>query len=254
VLVIILFLALILRTIKLAQTPSGFHADEASFYINALAISQTGMDEDGNRLPLSLNSLIDPKPALYSYFQIPFLNLFKDQIFAARLPSAILAVLTLLVVYFFISEFVSKRIALLTILVLTVSPWHLIVSRGTQEVIASFLFLVTTLWLLVLLLKKTKKQNLALNASFFVTSFLSMYFYHSAKVVLPLLAISLIAYFYKKSKVYFKKSLYIIAFIIIAELIALSIQESNSRLAAVSIFSDQSPRQKMFEQIYTTNG
>ncbi len=253
-LVIVLLFAFLLRTIQLAQTPSGFHADEASFYVNAVALSQTGMDEDGNRVPFSLASFIDPKPALYSYLQIPFLYLFTNQIFAARFVSIVLAMLSLVAVYLFVQEFSDKKIALLTTAVLAVSPWHLIVSRGTQEVIASFLFLVTTLLCLTFFLKREKTNRIFLLCSFFFTSFLSMYFYHSAKVVLPFLVITLIAYHYKKTKTSFKNGVLVLILVIFAGVSSLLVQESSSRISAVSIFSDQGPQQKLLEQIYTSRG
>ena len=96
---LILLLAFGLRFINLEKTPFGFHADEASFYINARALATTGMDEDGNKFPLSLASIIDPKPALYSYFQVPFVLLIDSPTVAARLPAVILGLFSILAVY-----------------------------------------------------------------------------------------------------------------------------------------------------------
>lgn len=253
ILSIILFFAFILRVVQLAQTPNGFHADEASFYINSLAIFKTGMDEDGNKMPLSLSSLIDPKPALYSYFQIPFLSLFHNQIFAARFVSVILAVFSLLAVYLFIIEVSDKKIAILTTAILAISPWHIIVSRGTQEVIASFLFLLTALLCLIIFLKKVKLPIFISAILFFFSSLLSMYFYHSAKLVLPLLVFTLLFYYFKKTKDFFKTSLLIVALTSIAGISSLFIQESTSRITAVSIFSDSGPQEKIIEKIYTSH-
>jgi len=141
----ILLFAFFLRVYKLSQTPDGFHADEASFYINALSISKTGADEDGVKYPLSLSSLIDPKPALFSYFEIPFINIFSDQIFASRLPSVILGILSIGIVFLLLKKLADEKVALVSTAVLAFSPWHIIVSRGTQEVVASFLFLILSI-------------------------------------------------------------------------------------------------------------
>ncbi|GIK83893.1 MAG: hypothetical protein BroJett025_05150 [Patescibacteria group bacterium] len=249
ILVVTLLAAFIFRTIQLAQTPSGFHADEASFYINAVSLSQTGMDEDGNKLPLSLASLIDPKPALYSYLQIPFLFIFDNQVFAARFASAVLSILSLGSLYLLIKEIADKKIALLITIVLSISPWHVIVSRGTQEVITSFFFLVATFLFLVQYLKNQKKSIVLI--PFAISGFLSMYLYHSAKIVLPLLILCFVIFYFKKTKEYLKKSVTVLLIIATATLFSLFIQESASRISAVSIFNDQGPQQKLFEQIYT---
>lgn len=251
---IVLIAAFFLRTIQLAQTPSGFHADEASFYINALAISQTGMDEDGNTVPLSLHSYIDPKPALFSYVQIPFLYLFSNQFFAARIVSVIFALFSLIAVYFLIKELADQKTALLTTVLLSLSPWHIIVSRGTQEVITSFLFFVLALLTLVLLLKNENKQRILLTFCFGASSFLSMYMYHSTKVILPPLVVVLLLVFYKKSRKFFQQASILILVTVISIFAALFVQESSSRISAVSIFSDQGPKQQLLEQIYTSRG
>lgn len=251
-LIFILLVAFFIRTVQLAQTPNGFHADEASFYINAVALSQTGMDEDANTLPLSLASLIDPKPALYSYFQIPFLYIFNNAVFASRFASVLLAVVSLWLVYKLISELVNSKIAYITAILLTISPWHIVVSRGTQEVIASFVFLLISLLFLIRFLKHQTKYYPIFLPLFFVSSFLSMYFYHSAKITLPLLVGSLLLYHYKKTKQFFQNAVIIIVVIFMAGIGSLFIQESSSRISAVSIFSDKGPQQQLFEQIYTS--
>jgi 4-amino-4-deoxy-L-arabinose transferase-like glycosyltransferase len=256
-LIVIFLLAFFLRTVALTQIPSGFHADEASFYINALAISKTGADEDGNKLPLSLASIIDPKPAFYSYIQIPSLIIFDNQVFASRFPSVVLSIFSLFIGYLLVRKLSNKKIALLTTLILAISPWHIMVSRGTQEVIASFLFLLVSLLLLISYLEKKKINQIPLLLSFLFTSFLSMYFYHSAKLLLPLLAFGLIVYFYlcfkryKKSSIYIKSSVIILAILVFAGISSLLIQESNSRISAVGIFHDQAPKQELMEQIFS---
>lgn len=245
-----MILALALRVINLSNTPSGFHADEASFYINSLAIAETGADEDGNKFPISLSSYIDPKPALYSYFQAPFTVFIADKIFAARLPAVLLSLASLIFSYLFVKELVEQKIALISTLVLAISPWHIVVSRGTHEVIASFLFLLIALYSLIKLQKNLKKNDLLHFGTFFLSSFLSMYFYHSAKVLLPLLVLTLLTYYYKKSKKFINKSLLILVILIATGIGSIVIQESGSRFSAVSIFTDSATQDHLVQQIY----
>jgi len=246
----ILIFATFVRLIKLDKTPSGFHADEASFYINALAISKTGADEDGKKLPLSLSSFIDPKPAIFSYFQVPFIMTIDNQVLAARLPSVILSIFSLSMVYLLISKVSDNKIGLLTTFILSISPWHIIISRGTQEVIASFFFLLLSIYLIIIYFEKQKKSILLIG-SFFVSSFLSMYFYHSAKLLLPLLIFGYLLYIFKKSKTFIKTSFLILFITTLSLFLSLSIQESGSRIAAVGILADEAPQHRLIEQIYT---
>lgn len=251
-LAVTIIFALFVRVIDLANTPSGFHADEASFYVNSLALSQTGMDEDGNKYPLSLSSYIDPKPALFSYLQIPFIRTFDNQIFAARLPSVILSIISLFIFYLFVKEVSGKNIALLSLFLMAISPWHLIVSRGTQEVIASFTFLILTLYLFI---KVLKSEKVVIYNYFFVliSAFLSMYFYHSAKVLIPFLLVVLVFAYFKRKLIYYKKTFVLVIIVFISLISSLFVQESSSRISAVGIFADQAPQHRLIEQIYTAH-
>jgi hypothetical protein len=253
--VIIFIVATFLRVFNLSETPNGLHADEASFYINAVSIAKTGADEDGVKFPMSISSLIDPKPALYSYFQIPFISMFEDKVFASRMPSVVMGIISLAVIYLLIKIVADQNIALVSFFVLSISPWHIIASRGTQEVIASFLFLsLATLFLILLnsssIDKKVLHYRLQLIA-FTFSSFLSMYFYHSAKVLLPLLTFGLLIYFFTNSVQYFKNSFLIIFVLLFAGFSSLFVQESFSRASAVGIFNDKTPVNLLIEQIYT---
>lgn len=251
----ILLVAFFIRTIELSEIPSGFHADESSFYINAKALAQTGADEDGNKFPLSLSSFIDPKPAIYSYLEIPFISTLENQVLAARLPSTILAVLSLYFTYLLIERFSNKKISLMTTLILSISPWHIVVSRGTQEVIISFLFLIISLYILVAYLLKNKpthKTTVLSLSTFFITSFLSMYSYHSAKLLLPMLAFGILGYYFKKSKRYLKNSILILVSLIIAGAFSLLVQESGTRISEVGIFNDTTPQLQLMEKIFTS--
>lgn len=253
ILIALLFVSFAFRIWNLSNTPNGFHADEASFYINSLSILTTGADEDGTKLPISLSSFIDPKPALFSYFQIPFIALVSDPIFAARLPSIFLSLLSLITVFLLVSKLSDRVTGVFVIAILAISPWHIIVSRGTQEVIASFLFLSSALLFLTLFFRTQKKQTFFELAGFALSTFLSMYFYHSAKVLLPLLIIGFVWYFQGFIRKNSKKTVIIILLAIFSIFASFFVQESNSRIAAVGILSDAAPMQQLTEQIYTAN-
>src|SRR3989344_2611175 len=114
--VLLLLLAVGLRTIQLGSLQQSLQNDEASFFYNAISLLQTGADKNGRLLPLTLTSFIDSKPALFSYLQIPFIALFGQSIFAARVVSAVLGSASLLVLYLLVHKLAgNKQLALITL-------------------------------------------------------------------------------------------------------------------------------------------
>lgn len=258
-LVVILLAALALRVVDLANTPNGFHADEASFALNAKAILETGMDEDGRSFPISLNSYIDPKPALFSYLQIPFIAVIPDVIVAARLPSAILGVISIWLTHILLTKLSSKRVARIGSILMAISPWHIMVSRGTQEVILSFLFFVLFLiGLHRLILDSDDSDDLLSHVKYgsltLLSAFLSAYVYHSAKIVIPLIAIVTIVFAIKNNLTNAAKGAVVSGLIILVIAGSFFIQESSSRLEAVNIFTEKGYEQQLTEQIYSASG
>ncbi len=246
-LLMVLTAALAFRVIALENSPSGLHADEASFLLNAQSILETGQDEDGRSFPISLNSLIDPKPALYSYLQIPFVAIFGATITASRLPAVLLGCLSLLIIYFLLGRFERENLGLLIVFLLAISPWHIVVSRATQEVIMSFFFLCASFYALIAWQQSRKKMWL-LTLGF--TSFLAMYSYHAAKVFLPLFVACWMLYCYQQQRRNLTDTISTLGVIIFSALCSVLIQESGSRFAAVGLLNYDAPAARILEQIY----
>lgn len=246
--IIIFAIAFILRIYNLGTIPSGFHADEASFLVNAISIAETGKDEDGNFLPITLRSLIDPKPALYSYGEIPFITLFGATPFATRIPAVLFGMTSLLLVYFLIKLLIDKNAALLSFALISISPWHINLSRGTQEVMMAFCFSIASLFFFLLLHKgKTKLQYYIF---FFFFLFLSFYSYPSAKVFLPVVMVTYTLIEVWTKKISIKKTVTILA-IMTAAIVAIIPITDPTRFNAVSIFTSPQTQLILNEKITT---
>lgn len=213
-----------MRLFDLEHHPAGLHSDEASFLANSQILKETGSDEDGRPHPFFLQSLIDPKPALYSYLQIPFITLFPyQQTAASRIPGALFGIGSLIFSYLIIKKLThNQKLALIFLALLSLSPWHINISRATQEVIMSFFFTTWNLFLFfdlinieekILLKKRNRFFSLFI---FFLTSLLAMYSYHSAKVFLPSFIVGYLFFNYKQikqnKKIYLLLSLTFISF------------------------------------------
>ncbi len=244
-LVLVLFIASAVRFFDLGNTPHGFHADEASFLINSISLLETGRDEDNRFLPLTLHSLIDPKPALYSYFQIPFISLFGPTVAASRIPSAVLGVTSIFLVWLISVRLRQKTLGIILAFVLAISPWHIVISRSTQEVIMSFTFFLLTIVLLLAYLQKKKYKMLML---LFATSFFAMYSYHSAKIILPLFATLSLFFMTMRKSISLKNALRVVLPIVAAFVFSIIVLSSSNRIADVSIFTSDVPLANIFEQ------
>jgi 4-amino-4-deoxy-L-arabinose transferase-like glycosyltransferase len=222
----IIILAVFLRLYQLDNVPPHPSLDEVSIGYNAYSILRTGADEYGTKFPILLRAYDDWRPALYVYLVIPFVKLFGLSIFAVRIPSVILSVLTIVMAYFLVKTLVSKYnknfikvVSLSTIFLLAISPWHIYMSRLGHEVNGSLAFFVFGFYFFAKYLgaQKPNMKVLLVSAIFFALSF---NFYQSAKIFIPLFLL-LIAFLFRKKLFQFKKNL--ILPILVGFLIALPI-------------------------------
>ncbi len=186
ILISILTLAAFLRLYNLGSFPA-LNADEAAIGYNAYSLLETGKDEHGNSWPVHFQSFNDYKPGGYFYFVLPFVKLLGLNEWAVRLPSALFGIITVLLVYLLVKElFKDEAFALTSSFFLAISPWHIHFSRGGWEVNTATFLITLGFWLFIKSVKKPK--FLILSSLFFV---LSLYTYHAARIITPLLVIGL---------------------------------------------------------------
>lgn len=253
----ILILAAVLRLTFLDKFPAGLNADEAAIGYNAWSLLQTGKDEHSIAWPLVFRSFDDYKLPVYFYLVLPFVKFLGLTVTAVRLPSALLGIASVLLVYLIIKLLfppviarserdvaISRHLPLLSALFLALSPWHLQFSRGGWEVNAATFFILLSL---IFLLKSFEKISYLFLFGIFTA--LSLYTYHSARVIAPVLFIAVSAiYFAEIKKLFFKKNLkttlmaLILSLILILPIISqLLSKEGQSRFSGVSIFADSGP-------------
>lgn len=237
---VIFNLGIFLRFYQLGQSPSGLHRDEAFLGYNAYSILKTGRDINGNFLPGHLQSFLY-SPAGYSYSAIPFIFLFDLSPFSIRFPAALFGSLTIIPVFYLVINLFHQHknkiyLALLSALLIAISPWHINLSRtATENVLVVFLItsgiLCFTNWL-------NYHKTLWLIISFFLTS-LTLLIYQAPRAFLPLFIPLLIFVFWKKISKKSRLVLYIFYILLILVPIVIMITSPNLslRLKTVSIFS-----------------
>lgn len=240
---LILFIASLTRLYSLDKFPSGFNSDEASLGYNAYSLLETGRDEHGATWPLVFRSFDDYKPPLYVYITIPFVKLMGLNVYAVRLPSAICGVFSVLLLYLLTKELFKdkKYLPELSALMLALSPWHIHFSRGAWEVNISTFLILAGVYFLQRSLKNINYLYLCIFA--FV---LSLYTYHSARIISPLIAGSLFLINWRHILLRKNYKVLIIA-VTLGVLFSLPIffqllsKEGQSRFSGVSIFADPGP-------------
>ncbi|GAF94769.1 unnamed protein product, partial [marine sediment metagenome] len=113
----ILLLAAGLRLIGLGAVPPALSADEASNAYDGYCLLETHRDRWGQPWPIVLRAFgdADYRPALMAYLTVPFQALLGSRhiVTAARLPAAILGVVTVLCLYLFAGRVFGRRTAVI---------------------------------------------------------------------------------------------------------------------------------------------
>ncbi|HAP38065.1 hypothetical protein A2410_01300 [Candidatus Shapirobacteria bacterium RIFOXYC1_FULL_38_24] len=215
---LILIFNLGVRIYGLDKSPPSVNFDEAALGYNAYSIMKTGRDEYGNYLPLSLRSFNDYKPALYSYLSIPFVYLLGLNEISTRMVSALAGTASLIFLFLFLKEFVTRKKYLLFIfLTMSLQPWRLHFSRTAFESNLSMFLFSGGAWFLYSYLKIKDYKKMIWSVMFFVSA---AYSYHSARLAAPLIlglvSIDPIRALYQKIRVKSKILVALIMFIILS--------------------------------------
>ena len=209
---IIVVLAFFLRFYLLSVIPVGFNPDEASFGYDAYSILKTGKDQWGHSWPLVLESFGDFKSPLYTYLAMPSVAMFDLNKFSVRFPNALLGTLAVYITYLLVKQLknISKdkleigiwNLEILAALLLAISPWHIMMSRGAFEANLTTFLLPLGIYLF---LKGLQRPKFFIGSS--IIFGLNMFTYHAAKLVTPIVFASLVLVFLKDIKRLTKKEI-----------------------------------------------
>jgi 4-amino-4-deoxy-L-arabinose transferase-like glycosyltransferase len=227
---LILLLATFLRLYKLSSLPISLFGDEIDVGYHAWSLITTGKDYMGNLLPTYIQSLAEWRAPFLMYITAPFVGLLGPTTLAIRLPTALLGVLNIYLIYLLTRYlFKNKSLGLITAFILAITPWHIHYSRAAFEstLLITFLLLGTFTFL-------KKKYSLSI-----ISFILTFYTYSTANLFTPLIVLSLLLIYRKEYqfKHLFKKSYLIILFLPIAY--NLTLGNAAGRFNLISVFKDQ---------------
>ncbi len=273
-LIIIILIATVLRLYKLDKYPA-LNADEAAIGYNAYSLLQTGRDEHGNPWPVHFQSFNDYKPGFYFYLVLPFVKVLGLNIWSVRLPNALLGIASVYLIYLLVKELFKERLsrideristdttALIASLILAISPWHLHFSRGGWEVNTATFFILMGVYCFVKYVNTVSRHpeersdegslsKIYLSFCVCILSFaLSLYTYHSARIVSPFLFTGMLVIYRDILKKNIKPLIIsaVVGFIVLLPLMKdLTRSYVVSRVAGVGLFADTGPIERINEQ------
>ncbi len=243
---LIIALGFFFRVYKINEIPPHPSLDEATIGYNAYSILITGKDEFKTPFPILLRAYDDYRPALYVYLVIPFVKILGLTVEAVRLPSVILSTISLLSFYIVARRIFKKlgvvrpeALSLLPVFLMSISPWHIYISRLGHEVNAFQAFFIIGLGFF---LNSIKKETVNLKHLIFAAIFLGLSFdaYQSGKVFIPLFLLLLFIWYFNLIKKNWKKFALAsaIGFVVILPILVVSFQpEALIRFKATSVFN-----------------
>ncbi|KKT30672.1 MAG: hypothetical protein UW41_C0008G0017 [Candidatus Collierbacteria bacterium GW2011_GWC2_44_18] len=191
----------LLRFWKLGSFPVSLNWDEASHGYNAYSILLTGKDEWGARFPLIFRAFGDYKLPLYIYLTTIPVWLLGLTSFSVRFISALAGTLAIPGIYLLTRELFSQKtryFALITALLLTISPWHFFISRPALEANLSLTLIFFGFYFLLKFFHSIPRTNHYALITSVVLLGLSLHTYNTARVFVPLLVLVSL-YIYRSS-------------------------------------------------------
>jgi 4-amino-4-deoxy-L-arabinose transferase-like glycosyltransferase len=130
-----LLIGVLLRLTLLERYPLPIHQDELSNTYDGWSIAQTGSDRFGSRWPFVVRGFGEPdyRPALQAWLDAASTGVLGFSTTAGRLPSALIGVVALILIYPYVRTLAGRATALVAVALAAVSPWHVLFSRLAHE-------------------------------------------------------------------------------------------------------------------------
>lgn len=203
--ILIFIIALILNTYKLGIIPSGVNCDEAGMTYDAYAIANYGTDRFQNKYPVYFTNFGDGQNALYTYLTSILIKIFGNyNTLIIRVPALIISMMEVVISYLLVKQFRSKKESLLFMLLVTISPWHIMKSRWALESYLLSPFLLFSIFALVKAIKDEKHKILKYIISGILFG-ITLYTYAISYIVIPLFLILMLIYLIILKKVKVKE-------------------------------------------------
>src|SRR3989344_5738304 len=137
ILMAIITVSAILRFCQVDNIPPGLTIDESSQGYNAFSLLKTGKDRYGQPFPILFRLFDSIQVPLYTYLTVIPVYLFGNSIFSVRFVSALSGVILIGITYLLFINFEKNRknhsLAIISALMVAISPWAVFYSRISTE-------------------------------------------------------------------------------------------------------------------------
>ena len=176
-LVIILVLALFLRSKDIESNPPELFSDEIVNFVSARSVIEKGHDLEGNLMPY-FSDRVEPRPPVYGYFSYLFTRVFGESAAGIRSAAIFFGIVSIILVYLLTLEFFKDSdSALFAAFFMAIIPWHIHYSRAGWEPASLLPFLLLSMYLFIYGVNRDKKFIIASSFGFFA---LTIYTYQAA--------------------------------------------------------------------------
>lgn len=233
----IMILAIFLRIFRLDSVPPALFGDEVDVGYQAYSLLETGRDLTGRFLPFYLKSLSEYRTPLYIYSAVPFIGVFGLNEWGVRLPAVFWGIVSIIGIFLLGKKLFGDKIGLISMFLMSISPWHLQYSRASFEVTMLLSFIIFGVYFFLLGINRNKYFFPAV--VLFVSS---IYIYSTAVVFIPLLIVLLLITYWNQIRKTGIETLFLIvltiAILLLPVLISMITGEAKERFSAISIFQD----------------
>lgn len=133
IVIAVIVIAVVVRIYQIDKVLPTLNIDEAAEGYNAYSLLLTGKDRYGQNLPILFRSFDSFQAPLYTYLTIIPVYLLGNTVLAVRLVSIISGILLVIISYILFAKFSKKNIAIITAMILSLSPWAVSFSRIAAE-------------------------------------------------------------------------------------------------------------------------
>ena len=178
--VLVFVLGAFARVWEFGSLPPGLNQDEATNGVDAYSLFAYGVDRNGISWPVEFIGWGSGVSALYGYVLVPFIAMGGLSPLVVRIPMLLSGILSLPLMFHVGRRLGGRELGLLTMFLLSISPWHIVASRwGLEANFLPFLFLVA----FACLLESTRENDWFIAACVFLA--LCLYAYGPAYAAVP---------------------------------------------------------------------
>lgn len=152
----IIFIGFLVRIIGIGSFPRGLSQDEAFGAYDAYSKLYYGTDSLGYVNPVYFGSWGSGMSVLYSILIMPLIKLFGVTSFAIRLPEALIGSISLIVLYLLMKKISNDRLAIITLFIFAINPWHILMVRWGLDSALAPAFILFGMYFFILGLEKEK--------------------------------------------------------------------------------------------------